>query len=73
MQLTEWFDGSKFIPLHVGVYEVKAPDGKETYQNWNGEFWGFLGCSVKDAVVGGSPFRSQYQNLPFRGIKNATI
>ncbi len=23
-KLTEWFDGSKFVPCHVGVYETAA-------------------------------------------------
>lgn len=69
MQLTKWFDGFKFVPYHKGVYEVKSPDGKETYQNWNGEFWGFLALSPYNAFRGGSLLKSHYQNLSFRGIK----
>lgn len=67
--LTEWFDGSKFIPCHVGVYEVNTGDGVESYQYWNGEFWGFLGSTPRYAFVGGRHHESYYQNLPFRGIK----
>ena len=43
-KLTQWFDGRKFNPHHVGVYKVKpAYCGARTYFcYWNGQKWGAI-------------------------------
>jgi len=66
-QLTEWFDGSKFVPGHVGVYEVD--DVSEPYKSWNGIFWGISAYSVHEAIVF-SAFKSMYQNPNWRGLRS---
>jgi len=40
---TEWFDGKKFVPAHVGVYQRDYSDMQNgnyiAYCKWDGEFW----------------------------------
>lgn len=65
MKLTKWFDGRKFVPAHVGVYEC----GDGFYRNWNGEFWGFYARSTESASrTNVSNNESACQNLDWRGL-----
>lgn len=63
MKLTGWFDGRKFVPAHVGVYEC----GDGFFRYWNGEFWGAYG-RTEDIAAYFAPVESQYQNLDWRGL-----
>ena len=63
MKLSQWFDGGKFVPAHVGVYECR--DG--LYRFWNGEFWGAYGRTVDIAAIW-SHVKSFQQNLYWRGL-----
>ena len=68
---TDWFDGDKFKPFNVGVYEVMHLNGLVTYhQYWDGFYWLPYRHTAKDAQLesykGGFP--SQFQNLFFRGF-----
>ena len=37
--LTEWFDGSKFVPCHVGEYQASVSKWPDILRWWNGEHW----------------------------------
>ena len=40
LKLTQWFDGSKFFPSHVGVYERQYEDSSiGWYCKWDGKNW----------------------------------
>jgi hypothetical protein len=43
-KLTPWFSDD-VKPLHVGVYETSF----DTYQHWNGEWWGYCAVDVQTA------------------------
>ena len=57
-KLTEWFDGSKFVPAHVGVYEIKLTkrfngwvSGNGTfYSHWNGYCWSYIACDLVQII-----------------------
>ena len=41
-EMTDWFDGSKFVPYHVGEYNVIGRSGfytNELFRYWNGRHW----------------------------------
>lgn len=38
-KLTPWFDGSKFVPYHVGEYNASFFKIEETYRWWDGFNW----------------------------------
>ena len=40
MKKTPWFDAATQNPVHVGVYEVKAPHVGR-YSKWDGKHWLF--------------------------------
>jgi len=68
MKLTKWFDGRKFVPAHVGVYECKLREsGAIAFQFWDGKFWGFRSISIEAAKMSRA-YKSQYQNLDWRGL-----
>lgn len=67
MKKTEWFDGAKFVPNNVGVYQKKFKRFIK-YQYWNGKFWGLYCLSAIHAYECRKQ-RSAEQNLDWRGIK----
>lgn len=69
MKKSKWFDGAKFVPAHVGVYEVDHMSCfVEVYQYWNDKFWGAY-APTPDRAVLYAGYKSDYQNLKWRGIK----
>ena len=38
-KLTKWFDGSKFVPFHVGEYNASPIGSNEIFRWWNGSNW----------------------------------
>ena len=74
-ELTDWFDGEKFNPFHIGVYETSYSKKllSKGFQLWDGKIWGQKSESVESAIdrlhikgVDQSPF--------FRGIaKNPEV
>lgn len=69
MKKTEWFDGSKFVPAHVGVYETKAVwVSGGTYQYWNGKFWCAYTGNIGEAPEKHNAYKSAKQNSDWRGL-----
>ena len=70
---TEWFDGKKFVPHHVGVYEKRFHEGgASVWQYWDGSFW----CKYCTDAVRAVKFRgdrSDYQNLDWRGMRCGSV
>jgi len=48
IKTTAWFDGAKFVPAHVGVYQTEDRNFVD-YQYWNGKFWGYY-CGSASAA-----------------------
>lgn len=70
---TDWFDGKKFVPHHVGVYEKRFREGSgSVYQHWNGKFWGQYSTNVARAL-GYKDNLSDYQNLDWRGLRYGSV
>lgn len=38
-KLTKWFDGSKFVPFHVGEYNASMFFDSDLLRWWDGESW----------------------------------
>ena len=69
MKKSKWFDGAKFVPAHVGVYETNHNQCDETtYQYWDGKKWCYYAPNVHIAN-GYREFRSMVQSPTWRGIK----
>jgi len=69
-ELTKWFDGSKFVPEHVGVYETSVEGRFKCFQKWNGFFWCTYDFSVDKADSDKNKNESYYQNNNWRGLAN---
>ena len=66
MNKTDWFDGRKFVPAHVGIYERRYASEHcaplySTRDYWNGEKWIY--------ELSG---RELAPNLDWRGLKEKT-
>lgn len=69
MKTTDWFDGAKFVPYYVGVYEtIHQFCSETTYQYWNGKFWGFFGPK-EELEEKYQHQRSAAESPQWRGIK----
>jgi len=64
IKTTDWFDGAKFVPAHVGLYEV-VQEG--LWQWWDGKFW--YAISAVKSRASRSDFISCFQSNKWRGIK----
>lgn len=63
MKHTDWFDGSKFVPAHVGVYRCRGG----YFKYWNGDFW----CARANKEIIAEKFsvyKSNEQNIDWRGL-----
>jgi len=68
MRLTKWFPAS-VKPVRKGAYETSAVSGCETYQHWNGVFWGMYAPSPERASESAySESVSSEQNVEWRGL-----
>lgn len=51
-RLTKWFDGSKFVPYHVGEYNSSFEYEDWRRRWWDGKFWrveeGGIICKIQD-------------------------
>ena len=69
-KLTQWFDGSKFVPAHVGVYQrdySKFQDGSFLgYCKWDGENWISFGFYTDYTEQ--EKYISLLQNINWRGL-----
>lgn len=65
MKKSKWFDGAKFVPAHVGVYE--AANGY--FRFWNGIRWGGHGATVDRALLFVDIPNNFDQSPKWRGIK----
>jgi hypothetical protein len=54
-------------PYRNGAYKTDAEPPGQTWQYWNGKFWGYCGYSAKTAVTMRG-FKSAYQNVRWRGL-----
>ena len=71
MKKTKWFDGSKFIPAHVGVYRAmyESSWGKRiAFKYWDGKFWG-AACNYRLAAYEHRRYKSLDQNNDWFGLK----
>ena len=67
---TKWFDGAKFQPGQVGLFEVKHPILNVAYQYWDGDYWYVFGFDRR--IAGAYYFHrtvSNTQTPKFRGLK----
>jgi hypothetical protein len=64
MKKTEFFDGAKFVPAHVGVYEVEHG----YFQYFNGQWWGAAVPSIIFAKQVRQVY-STFQSPTWRGIE----
>jgi len=67
MKKSKWFDGAKFIPAHVGCYEVKVGKGF-LCSYWNGSFW-CVQCWIHEQAEFYKNSKSAFQSPTWRGIK----
>ena len=68
-KLTQWFDGSKFNPYWVGVYEVHHPILGNMYQVWMGVVWYAATWTREDAWECAEQMKVSVQQSPmFRGL-----
>jgi len=65
-KLTKWFDGSKFVPAHVGVYKTNIFNYSKTYQYWDGLRWHCYNRYIRHPQMANIP--SGYQNMNWRGL-----
>ena len=64
---TPWYPG-EVKPVRVGVYEMLfAEPNIATFSWWDGKQW----CCIDDTPAEAAQWvaRSEYQNLPWRGLK----
>ena len=66
-KLTKWFDGSKFVPAHVGVYERVTLGKRKYYSYWNGLYWGFCFDEITHAMFF-KDSKSVAQCIKWRGL-----
>lgn len=71
IKTTDWFDGAKFVPYHVGEYETDEwSDFWQCYPKryWNGKVWS---CGYYTEFAKKFAFNqvSLNQNHKWRGIK----
>ena len=72
MKRTKCFDGSKFIPAHVGVYGVIYEDCNKLrigYKYWNGIFW-CHSCNYPEAAYEYRIYPSLDQNSDWSGLED---
>ncbi len=69
IKTTDWFDGAKFIPAHVGVYEVVHTPKSTRFQYWNGDFFG-MPSSNKSAAYWGRDVKSEHQHVQWREVQS---
>ena len=65
-KLTEWFDGSKFVPAHVGVYQRMILKNYAAYSKWDGENWLIHDFNIY--VADQEKLKSNNKNLNWRGL-----
>ena len=68
MKKSKWFEGAKFVPAHVGVYEVNNGTSISSYQYWDGYCWGARLFSTFKSYENRN-WRSDFQSPKWRGIK----
>lgn len=70
-KLTEWLDGSKFVPAHVGVYErdinPKWLDFVTVYSYWDGKRFSIWSTAIELAYMRRHE-RSRFQKASWRGL-----
>ena len=64
MKKSKWFDGAKFVPAHVGVFET----ANGYFRFWNGIRWGGHGVTVDRALLF-SDVHDCGKSPTWRGIK----
>jgi len=70
IKTTDWFDGAKFVPYHVGVYEtIHSHVGINTFQYWDSKNWRPYAPYVEHAYEYSNLRLSDYQAPQWRGIK----
>ncbi|MFW6855316.1 hypothetical protein ACODYM_28915 [Burkholderia gladioli] len=73
LKTTPWFSGD-IPPMHAGSYQVTEEEGNPkhgvwiAWQCWNGEHWGRLAQTQKEAEKG-AQFLSQFQSHCWRGVE----
>ena len=76
--LTDWFDGAKQKPEHIGVYRVRIGDRMAKlahvrgpmYSFWNGLAW--YGLAYRPNEISKS-YKCQVQNRDWRGLKKNSL
>lgn len=68
-ELTDWIDGEKFNPFHIGVYETGYSKKilSKGFQYWDGEIWGMASESVANAIKRWH-FKGADQSPHWRGL-----
>jgi len=62
-KLTKWFDGSKFVPYHIGWYISCMSKATDTMRFWDGAKWNYR----DDRNISGMRYCA-FQNRPWRGL-----
>ena len=74
-ELTDWFDGEKFNPFYIGVYETGHSKKilSKGFQYWDGEIWGMTSESAANAIER-EHFKGVDQKPHWRGLaKNPEV
>jgi hypothetical protein len=65
---TRWFDGIKFVPGCVGLYQRLPSDrGTIFWSYWNGRYWGLWSYTAQGAI-NYRRIKSSEQSLDWRGL-----
>lgn len=74
-KLTKWFDGGKFVPYHVGIYQIDLSKSFEflrpVYSYWSGENWSYFSMNfdlVSEEIISESRARFSDACFTFRGL-----
>ncbi len=73
-ELTDWFDGSKFVPFHIGEYSANTLNSPLIKRWWNGKWWShpYIDCGSKNKKRLAKMKKEVYKNavINFQGLAN---
>ena len=70
-RMTKWFDGSKFVPAHVGEYNASFFNNKNMRRWWDGKIWSSpYFYPIDDSGLKKIRMIKTRSNINFRGLKD---